>query len=287
MADMEKVVLITGAARGLGRAMTEQYLSQGWWVIASDINAAELQSRPLHEKLWSLSMDVASDESVNHVFAEVEKEKITINLIINNAGIDNYFPLSEASVNEFRHIFEVNVFGGYRVNQVFLPLLKKPGGRIIHISSESLNLTMPFMPYPLSKKAVEGYAKALRQELKFLGIEVILVRPGAIETQLLETVRSLQSAVGSLQSAAFLPDRQIGSQELIEPFRKFAEIALKEIGRTITPEQAAFFIYRISNIRNPSAVYRINNMLKLRIAAMLPFWLIELVVRKRLTKKPL
>jgi NAD(P)-dependent dehydrogenase (short-subunit alcohol dehydrogenase family) len=51
------------------------------------------------------------------------------------------------------------LFGSYRVNQVFLPVLKKPGGKIIHIGSESLNLTIPFMPYPISKNALERYAK--------------------------------------------------------------------------------------------------------------------------------
>jgi len=282
--EMDKVVLITGAANGLGRALTETYLSHDWRVIATDIDVNGLLTLPtcqagraVQKKLLTLPMNITSDESVHHAFAEIEKEKIILDLIINNAGIDCYFPLTETPVDDFKHIFEVNLFGGYRVNQVFLPLLKKPGGRIIHISIESINLTIPFMPYPLTKKAVEGYAKVIRQEMNFLGVDVVLIRPGAIETQLLGKVRSLQSAVSSL------PARQAG-QQLIEPFKKFAEGASKEIGKTITPEKAASFIYHISTIRNPFAVYRINNMTKLRIAAILPFWLTELLVKKRLKK---
>ena len=64
---------------------------------------------------------------------------------------------------------------------------------------------------------------------------------------------------------------------------KFAEGAAREIGKTLTPEQVAAFVFRVSAKKNPSAVYRINNMLRLRIAALLPFRVTEWVVRKRLT----
>lgn len=272
---MDKVVLITGAAGGLGRALTDKYLSEEWRVIATDIDIAELQNLPARKKLWTLPMDVTSDDSVLQAFAEVEKEKIKIDLIINNAGIDCYFLLSESPVSEFIRIFGVNAFGGYRVNQVFLPLLKKPGGRIIHISSESLNLTMPFMPYPLSKKLVEGYAKGLRQELRHHGIDVVIVRPGAIDTGLLKTISELSIRL----------ECKAETDPLQMAFQSFASQASKEIGIVISPEKAAAFIFRVSNTRRPSAVYRINNMVQLRIAAMLPFWLTELLVRKRLAMK--
>jgi len=279
MAGTEKIVLITGAARGLGLALTELYLSKGWQVIATDVGHAEIQKLSARNNILLMTMDVTSDESVRLAFTAISHEKIVLDLIIHSAGIDSYFPLSEAPVEQFRDVFEVNLFGGYRVNQVFLPLLKKPGGRIIHISSESLNLTIPFMPYPITKKALEGYAKILRQELKFSGIDVILIRPGAVRTQLLETVRNLKSAVGSRQSVA-------GSQHIIEPFRRFASIASGEIGKTISPEKAASFIYHLSLISKPSAVYRINNMLKLKLASLLPFRLTEVLVRKKLLKRP-
>jgi NAD(P)-dependent dehydrogenase (short-subunit alcohol dehydrogenase family) len=264
---MEKVVLITGAAHGLGRALVHEFLSGGWQVIATDIDDLSMAWLLEYQQATVIKMDVTSVASVESVFAAISEQRIIIDLIINNAGIDRYFPLSEAPAEAFKQVFEVNVFGGYRVNQVFLPVLHKPGGRIIHISSESLNLSVPFMPYPLTKKLVEGYAKALRIELRFSGIDVVVVRPGAISTRLLETVSKLNPAEGKWN--------------LEKQFKKFAATASGEIGKTITAGKAAAFIFKISHIPHPAAVYRINNMLQLRVMAWLPFcWIEKLIVKK-------
>jgi NAD(P)-dependent dehydrogenase (short-subunit alcohol dehydrogenase family) len=125
------------------------------------------------------------------------------------------------------------------------------------------------MPYPLSKKLVEGYAKALRQELWFHGIDVIIVRPGAIRTELLSQVRNLNAA-----TPAWI---------LAKPFLRFASTASTEIGRMLEPAEAARRIFRIANIRRPRPLYKLNNMLKLRLAALLPFTLTEKIVRRRLS----
>jgi len=285
MADTNKVVLITGAGGGLGKALTLIFLSKGWRVIATDLREPQytdshsisfFESQPdITNRFWSLKMDITLDESIAEVFALLKAKGIKLDIIINNAGIDDYFLLSEAAVSRFKRIFEVNVFGGYRVNQVFLPILQKPGGRIIHISSESLNLTMPFMPYPLTKKLVEGYAKAIRQELKFRGIDVVIIRPGAIGTELLKTVSGLS---GKFENAE-------ETDSLRKAFHSFCAQASKEIGRIVTPEKVAESIFRISNVSRPKAVYLINNMIQLKIITILPFWLMEFLVRKRLMKK--
>ena len=291
MPDKLKTVLITGAGRGLGKALALTFLSKGWLVIASDLELPSyndiLMNRrlPEHEPvlpilqqgdcLKCIKMDVTSDESVARAFEFVSRECHCIDLIINNAGIDAYFLLSEAPVSEFRRIFEVNVFGAYRVNQVFLPIVRRPGGRIICIGSESLNLTMPFMTYPLSKKLVEGYAKALRQEVRFHGIDVVVIRPGAIDTDLLKSVSDLALNRGDGN----------GGDSLALAFNAFASQASKEIKKVISPGKAAAFIFRISCKPRPKAVYRINNMVQLRVASMLPFGLIERIVHKRLSKK--
>lgn len=265
---MEKVVLITGAAKGLGRAIAEKFLAESWRVIATDADDLSMAGLLSHERALVIKMDITSDESVRSAYNQLEKDNIVLDLIINNAGIDRYFPLSEAPVASFKEIFEVNVFGGYRVNQVFIPRIKKPGGRIIHISSESLNLTVPFMPYPLTKNLVEGYAKTLRIELSFAGIDVVIVRPGAIKTRLLEMVSNLNQ----------VDERWIMKKQ----FRRFAKSASKEIGKTITPEQAACFIFKVSLVPHPAAVYKLNNMLQLRMAAGLPFWLFEKIIYRKL-----
>ena len=283
----KRVVLITGAAHGLGRALASLFLSERWRVVATDIDEPAMMDLKEYPEVWALQMDVTSDESVRSVFKKVEAEKIKFDIIINNAGIDRYFPLSEAPVEKFKEVFEVNLFGGCRVNQNFLPIVRKPGGRIIHVSSESLHLNLPFMPYPISKMAVEGYAKTLRQELKFSGIDVVIVRPGAIRTKLLDNVIRLKSAVSSHQSPVG-SDVITGSKapkywQLNAQMQKFAEDAPKNIGKVLEPEEVAAFIYEVSQKTNPKAVYKINNSLQLKIAALLPFGVVEKIVRRRLT----
>ncbi len=268
---MEKVVLITGAAHGLGRALAQEFLSNGWHVIATDIDDLSMAWMLGQMAAMVINMDITSDDSVKQAFTILRHEGIVLDLIVNNAGIDRYFPLSEAPVDQFRHLFEINVFGGYRVNQTFLPMVRKPGGRILHISSESLNLTVPFMPYPLSKKLVESYAQILRIELRFSGIDVVVVRPGAIKTRLLETVSTLHPAEGKWN--------------LEKQFKRFAATASKQIGKTITPELAAAYIHTISCVPNPAPVYRINNMLKLRMMAWLPFRWMEGIIYRKLEKE--
>ncbi len=266
---MKKLVLITGAAGGLGKSLTGVFHQKGWNVIATDVVPIEQDDNRAISGIRSFEMDITSNDSVNEVYRCLKAENTTIQLIINNAGIDRYFSFSEKRVENFQKVFEVNVFGAYRVNQIFLPILQKPGGRIVHIGSESLNITVPFMPYPLSKKLLEGYARVLRQELKFLGIDVTVVRPGTIDTLLLEQVRQLKAENGDLL--------------LSKQFNKFSTKAGMEIGKAISTVTAAEFVYKISVIPRPRHLYRIHNNLKLRIAAFLPFNIMENLIHDRLS----
>lgn len=267
---MKKIstVLITGAANGLGKALTLQFLEQGWRVIATDLEQDALKQISASENLLPFPMDVTSDESVDAGFKWVQSLNIRLDLILNNAGIDRYFAFSEASVKRFQEIFEVNVFGGYRINQTFLSLLQAPGGKIIHIGSESLNLTIPYMPYPITKNTVERYAKALRQEVKPLGIDVVVIRPGAIRTRLLGQLDSIQP--------------QANNEVVFRRFKKLAESAPKNVGKVTTPEHVAAFIFNVAQKKNPKAVYRINNNPLLRLANLFPYSLTEKFVTKML-----
>jgi NAD(P)-dependent dehydrogenase (short-subunit alcohol dehydrogenase family) len=253
-----KTVLITGAAGGLGQALYRQFHSKGWRIIATD----------LLEREQIMEMDVTSECSVKSVFDTIEKEGIILDLIINNAGIDRYFPLSEAATEQFEAIFKVNLFGAYRINQTFLPLLRRPGGRIIHIGSESLNLLIPFMPYPLTKNVLERYSLVLRQELRFVGIDVVAVRLGAVQTPILEAVHHISWPVSH--------------PVLNKTFRTFSAQAKTEIGKVLTPAKAAGKIYRIALSPKPKAIYRFNNMLKLRISTLFPFPWLEKAIYRRL-----
>jgi len=273
-----KHVLITGAANGLGRATALEFAGKGWCVIATDIDDNGLDLFHGEDRITVQVMDVTSDESVERAFKEINRDIESIDLIINNAGVDSYFPFSEAPTERVKNIFEINFFGAYRVNYTFLPLVKTPGGRIIHIGSESYHLTLPFMPYPLTKRVLESYAKALRQELRFKEIDVVVVRPGAIRTQFIRNLSNIQYPAFSKASAG----KPITNIRLRSAFQKFAYSVPGEVGKVISPEKVAEFIYRVSHIPHPKAVYRINNSFRLRMMARIPFCIIEKAIQRKL-----
>lgn len=264
-----KAVLITGASGGLGKALVRRFTAEGWQVVATDINDLSLAEFSGNKAVRIFRVDIGSDDSVKETFDKLIASGEMLDLIINNAGIDDYFPLSEAPVSRFMHILNINVLGAYRINQVFLPILRSPGGRIIHIGSESLHIRGPFMPYPLTKNLLESYARALRIELKFRGIDVMIMRPGAIQTPLLHKVSALEKShhqwiLGNIM-------------------KKFGAQAPAQIGRIADPDEVADYIFKVSKVKNPRAVYRINNMLKLRISALLPSGFTEWVMLKMLS----
>jgi NAD(P)-dependent dehydrogenase (short-subunit alcohol dehydrogenase family) len=265
---VSKTVLITGAMGGLGEALVTEFSGKGWNVIATDLGEKIAKVENTAGRVRYMEMDVSSGDSVASVAGQLMKEQQQVDLIVNNAGIDRYFPLCETPVEQFREVFEVNVFGSYRVNRAFLPVLKRPGGKIIHISSEAVKINMPFMTYPVSKQTLEGYSRTLRQELHFIGIDVTLIRPGAIKTPFLENVKKMKNPVpGSL---------------LAGPFEKFAAQAYREIGKAVEPAKVAAYIHRIAGKKKSRPVYQINNSIKLSIAFLLPFCLLERMVYQRL-----
>lgn len=263
-----KTVLITGAKGGLGSALIHKFRNKGWFVVATDLEEMMPKEDNPDKMVLEIAMDVSSPDSVHSVANLLKAGGRKLGLIINNAGIDGYFPLSETPEERFTKMFEVNVFGSYRVNQSFFPLLNKPGGRIIHIGSEAAKINVPFMTYPITKQTLEGYSKTLRQELRFLGIDVTLIRPGAIDTPFLDHVRRMKNPV---------PDSLLNS-----PFEKFAERAPGEIGRKISPSKAADLIYRIATVKRTRPVYQINNDMRLSLASLMPFSLVERMVYRRL-----
>lgn len=265
---MKNTVLITGAARGLGRAIVEQFHAKGWTVFATDIDAEVLTEHYTTNGIHKIQMDVCSDLSVRQAYEQIREVTGSLDLIIDNAGIDRYFPLSEAPAEHIKNIFEVNFFGTYRVNQVFLPMLKSPGGGIIAIGSESLHLRMPFLSYPITKRALENYMLALRQELWFSGRWATIVRCGPVRTRITENVFHLENEFPGTQ---------------MDPvFERFAAAAPVQVGQMSDPSEVAAFIYRTACKTHPKAIYRINNRFILRILSWVPFGIVEKRVRRML-----
>lgn len=194
----QKVVLITGATDGLGKAAAILLAERGYRVYAagrSQQKRAQLDdhARMKNLPLQSLELDVCSDDSVRAAVQHVLSEAGAIDVLINNAGLGYMAVVEELKMEDMRSQFETNVFGVLRVTQAVLPHMReRRSGRILMISSVAGLVSPPtYGAYSSSKHALEGLSNALRLELYPFGIEVVLIEPGYIVTNFQQTATAL------------------------------------------------------------------------------------------------
>ncbi|MDQ1408718.1 MAG: hypothetical protein QOJ41_453 [Acidobacteriaceae bacterium] len=193
-----KNVLITGATDGLGKAAALLLAQRGYRVFAAGRSAEKRRhldelARQQKLALETLGMDVCDDASVKEGVAAVISRAGSVDVLINNAGIIYVTTVEDTSMEDWRRQFETNFFGVVRVTQAILPHMRtRRRGRILMVSSVSGIITPPTHgPYSSSKHAMEGLSNALRLEMYPFGVEVILIEPGYIVTNLQNTAAEL------------------------------------------------------------------------------------------------
>lgn len=263
---MQRNILITGAANGLGKALTELFSGKGDIVFATDINPEVKKMYLKKENIFTFMMDVSNVESIQKTYQEIKKKTGIIDVLINNAGIAGFYPLLEASEEEIQKIYQVNTFGPYRVTKIFFSLLIGPKSKVINISSESVKLPTLFQPYPASKIAMEVLMRSVGQELFLKEVQTTFIRPGAIKTALLEHLHILERA----------PKESLFKKE----YDQFIEKAPKREGNPVEPSVAASKIYKISQKKRLKYVYRINNDPLLRFASVLPAGMVNRMMKR-------
>ena len=194
--DTKKVILVTGSSSGFGRLTVESLARQGHQVYASmrDINGrnaeASDQIRELAERenlaINLVELDVTDDVSVDKAVSEVIERSGRVDVLVNNAGTVYMGPTETFTLDQIQQQFDTNFFGVARMNRAVLPYMRGQGsGLLLHVSSIAGRLTMPFMGiYSASKFAVESLAEAYRYELSSLGIDSVIVEPGAFPTSI-------------------------------------------------------------------------------------------------------
>jgi len=189
LAKTDKVWLVTGASTGFGRELVEYLLTQGARVIATARKVAALAELGTRypERVLVAAMDVTDQKQVEAVVDSAVKWFGRIDVLVNNAGYGMVGAVEESGEEEFRPMFETNVFGLIRVTQAVLPQMREQGsGHIVNLSSiGGLVATPGFGLYNATKFAVEGLSEALAQEVKPLGISVTIVEPGPFRTKFL------------------------------------------------------------------------------------------------------
>ena len=262
-----KDILVTGAYGGMGRATVRALCESGYRVFALDRKTEEPQ-----ENVIPIEVDVTSEESVNAAVEAVRGYTDSLCAVVHFAGIYLLDSLVEMTAEDFRRIFDVNLYGVFLVNRAFLPLLSR-GSRILITTSELAPLDpLPFTGiYAVTKGALDKYAYSLRMELQLLGITVSVLRAGAVETGMLgASTASLDRFCEKTQLYTCNADR-------------FKRIVNRVEARCVPPARIAKKVRGILAKRHPVFVYSINrNPLLLLLNALpkpLQLWVIRMVLR--------
>ncbi len=181
---MSKTVLVTGASSGMGKETAKKLLADGYTVYVA---ARRVERMADLEQLGAtaIAMDISKDEDIVAAVEKITAESGGIDVLINNAGFGSYGAMEDTSLEDARYQFEVNLFGLARLTQLTLPYMReKKAGRVINISSMGGKIYTPLGSwYHATKHALEGWSDCLRLELKDFGIDVVIIEPGAIETE--------------------------------------------------------------------------------------------------------
>lgn len=179
-----KTVLITGASSGIGKATAKKLLAEGYTVYAAARRVEKMEDlEALGARL--IRMDITKDDDIQAAVARITTEEGGIDILVNNAGFGMYGAMEDTTLDDARYQFEVNVFGLARLTQLALPYMhEERAGKIVNITSVGGKIYTPLGSwYHATKHALEGWSDSLRIELAPLGIEVIIVEPGLIETE--------------------------------------------------------------------------------------------------------
>jgi NAD(P)-dependent dehydrogenase (short-subunit alcohol dehydrogenase family) len=184
----DQVVLITGCSTGIGRALAAELAGRGQRVFATARRLEALE--PLrHPAVDRLALDVLDAASIEAAVAEVVRRAGRIDILINNAGVNLVGPLVEVPLESVGKIFDTNVTGLLALTQAVFPhMARQRSGRVVNVGSVVGLLPTPFAgPYCASKAAVHMLSEVLRMELAPFGIDVIVVQPGGVRSQISET----------------------------------------------------------------------------------------------------
>lgn len=180
----QRVALVTGASSGIGEATALRLAAMGITTYAAARRVDRMQHL-LAKGVRVLPLDVTDAASIRQCVAAIEAEHGGIDILVNNAGYGSYGSIEEVPMEEARRQVEVNLFGLAALTQQAIPHMRaQRWGKVLNVTSIGGLQASPYGGwYHATKFAVEGLSSALRQELSPFGVDVILIRPGAIKTE--------------------------------------------------------------------------------------------------------
>lgn len=248
-----KSVVVTGSSTGIGWGIAKVLIKKGIRVFGSvrkQADADRLQAE-FGTNFVPLMFDVTDSRAVIEGAKKASEmlDGHPLMGLVNNAGIAVSGPLLYLDIDEFRHQLEVNVTGQLIVTQAFAPLLTshtdrhETPGRIVMISSVGGKNASPFVgPYNASKFALEGFSESLRRELMLLGIDVIVVAPGAVATPIWDKAEQVDVS-------------RYANTPYAAPLHAVRDYMLTMGRKGLNPEKLGQAVYHALTTKNPKTRY--------------------------------
>jgi NAD(P)-dependent dehydrogenase (short-subunit alcohol dehydrogenase family) len=276
-------VVVTGASTGIGRATALLLDEKGYRVFAGvrkDEDAKSLKEEG-SDRLKPIKIDVAKDRSIAAAKRTVKRLLGDDELVglVNNAGVGGGGPVEFEPIDDFRNTIEINLIGQVAVTQAFLQLVREGRGTVVFLASIGGRIASPFMSsYSASKFALEGIGDTLRREVSPWGIDVVVVEPGSIATEIWRKGSDqVEEQMKQMPSEA---ERLYGDQ-----MRSWVQAFLVETGgRGIPPKKVAQVIHRAIRSDKPKARYLVGTDAKVgaKLQAAVPTRTFDRMFRRQL-----
>jgi NAD(P)-dependent dehydrogenase (short-subunit alcohol dehydrogenase family) len=275
----QKVAVITGSSSGIGLLTAIEFARNGYRVVATMRDLERIgrleeaaQKAGVRDKLDLRRLDVTEFDSLPGAIEAIVRNHGRIDVLVNNAGFSVAGFGEDLKLSEIRHQFETNFFGNVAMSKAVLPVMRKQkSGHIIQVASVAGRLGQPLLgAYCSSKFALEGFSESLRVETHSLGIRVVLVEPGAFDTDI--WTRNVVVGEGALDPSS--PNKQRS--------QRFTEFVRQGAKKRRDAGEVARLILRIANDPNPKLRYLIGTDAKIQVwlKRLLPWKSYERMVAK-------
>lgn len=242
---------MTGASTGLGAAVARELARRGFHVLAGvrrDRDADAIRTTAIEPVI----LDITNAEQVEALVARVADDSRPLRALVNNAGIQVNAPVEALPMQQWRRVFEVNLFGHIALTQALLPALLRNRGRVINISSVGGKIAMAtYGAYAGAKFALEAVSDALRREVAPLGVQVVVVEPGGVRTEM--ATRGIATANHLASQMTPEQDGRYGS--LVQAINT---LMASGTASGMTADAAAQVIAKAVTIRRPRTRYTIG-----------------------------
>ncbi|KZE41030.1 SDR family NAD(P)-dependent oxidoreductase [Microbacterium sp. T32] len=206
-----ELIVISGASTGMGAATAHELARRGYHVLAGVRRSADADAIR-EERVEPVLLDITVPEQIEALVDRIATDPLgrTLRILVNNAGIAVNAPVETLPLDQWRRQFDVNLFGHIAMTQALLPFLHDSTGRVVNISSVGGRIAMPtYGAYAGAKFALEAVSDALRRELAPHGLQVVVVEPGGVQTEMtghgIERARTFVAEMTTVHRRRYAP----------------------------------------------------------------------------------